>query len=73
MPPSEGYILKVSVVPTSDDTSTQTSLWWLVVKDVHPSVYVLHNSEGSEDTCTQVSLKCLLAMINLLKDYCSAS
>ena len=44
---------------------------WL--KYVHPSVYVLHNSEGSEDTCTQVSVKGLLAMINLLKDYCSAS
>ena len=45
----------------------------LLLKYVYHSVYVLHNSEGSEDTCTQVSLKCLLAMINLLKDYCSAS
>ena len=41
-----------------------------MVKYVRSSVYVLHHSEGSEDTCTQVSLKCLLAIINLVVFVC---
>ena len=41
----------LTIVPTSDDAIINRHCSGLWLKYVDPSVYVLHHSEGSEETC----------------------